>query len=312
MAKDWMSHPWIEKFLPDHLRPVDDHIFSDAHGLVIIKEMETALDRLIEYGKQVKSAQTFKKNGKTFHFRLKINQKRMKLLCFETPQSEAAIKKRITIDYVRKAYQPKNRSHRIKEATVQYIKNGQTFVRSIQKSTYFQNVFYKLEMLDEVLIGSLINRRPEIAETSPTAPARQEDKDLVQSSEEPFNYMKNINYQLNNEWKQIGSLLENRLNRLLEETHRLGLLYDLLDVEERYTVKRMLNNDIPSLINTYLSLAEEQQKTQTEHVYEALTKMEISVRATREAAEHTKLEKMEQLLQLNEKRYSGKRKNKLL
>ncbi|MFZ4452341.1 hypothetical protein [Salibacterium aidingense] len=310
MAKDWLMHPWLERFLPDHLRPVDDHIFSDAHGLVIVQETEAALDRLIDYGKQVKSAQTFKKNGKTFHFRLKINQKRMKVLSYETHKSEAAIKKRIVIEYIRKAYLPKSRQNRCKEATVQYIKNGQTFVRSIQKSSYFQGVFDKLELLDEALLGGLIEKKTnhDLSVSAPS-PEPTEDKDLIHSSEEPFYYIRELEEKRERSWGALPSMIDNRLKLLLEETQEAGSVYDSLDIEERYTVKRMLTRDIPSLLDTYLTLSEENRQQQTKQLYEALVKMEVNIRTLREKAEVTKVDKMEQLLELSERRYPVRKRN---
>ncbi|MFB4163355.1 hypothetical protein ACE1TI_05840 [Alteribacillus sp. JSM 102045] len=311
MTKDWLTHPWLEKFLPDHLRPVDDHIFSDAHGLDLVHDTEAALDRLIQHGKQVKTAQTFKKNGKTFHFRLKINQKRMKLLSYETPKSEAAIKKRIIIEYIRKAHLPKSRQNRFKEATVQYIKNGQTFVRSIQKSNFFQGIFYKCELLDEVLLGGLMEKSTSNHQTAHSfSSAPKEDKEFIQSSEEPFSFIKELESFLEPQYKILGNLLENRLKRLIEEIERTGKIYELLEIEEKYTIKRLLQKDIPSLIKTYLSLSSDYKNARTEQLYETLTKMEINIRAMREKAEYTKVEKMEQLLKLYEKRYpAAKNKN---
>ncbi|MGY4690050.1 hypothetical protein [Salibacterium sp. K-3] len=308
MAKDWLLHPWLERFLPDHMRPVDDHIFTDAHGLVIVQETEAALDRLIEYGKQVKPAQHFKKNGKMFHFRLKVNQKRMKLLSYENHKSEAAIKKRIVIEYIRKTYLPKERQNRCKEATVQYIKNGQTFVRSIQQSTYFQGIFDKLEQLDDALLGGLIRTG------APVAPADAEEqpekeKELIHSSDEPFYQLKELENKKEEAWRELPPLINNRLASLLEEIRRTGQLFDSLDVENRYTVKRMITKDIPSLIDTFLSLSGENRDKQTEQLYEALVKMEVNIRSLREKTEHVKVEQMEQLFELNERRYPVHRKN---
>ncbi|MFD2704497.1 hypothetical protein [Salibacterium lacus] len=310
MAKDWLLHPWLERFLPDRMRPVDDHIFSDAHGLVIVQETEGALDRLIEYGRQIKSSQNFKKNGDTFHFRLKVNQKRMKLLSYENHKSKAAIKKRIVIEYFRKSYLPKNRQKRCKEATVQYIKNGQTFVRSIQQSTYFQGIFDKLEQLDDALLGDLIQNQ------SPAAGAAEHkdgepsgEKDFIHSGEEPFHQLMELEKKKTESWQELPALINNRLSSLMEEIRRTGDLFDTLDVEDRYTIKRMLTKDIPSLVDTFLSLSSDNRGKQTEQLYEALVKMEVNVGKLREKTEHTKVEQMEQLIELNERRYPVQRKN---
>ncbi|SDH05671.1 hypothetical protein SAMN05192534_101469 [Alteribacillus persepolensis] len=309
LTRDWLSHPWFEKFLPDHLKPVDDHIFSDPHGLVLIEDTERALERLIQHGKQVKSSQTYKKNGKTFHFRLKINQKRMKLLSYETPKSEAAIKKRIIIEYLRKTYVTKSRrASRLKEASIQYIKNGQTFVRSIKKSRHFEQIFSKLETLDDALLRGLIDKPAADAKPA-SVPHSTQDKDFIQSSEEPLPSIRELKEFLIPHCHQLETLLENRLKRLLEEAEQIAEVFDVLDVEEKYIVKRLLKRDIPSLIQTYLSLPHDKQTEQTEPLYETLTKMELNIRSIREKTEDMKIEKMEQLLRLYDKRYPSKQNN---
>lgn len=296
LAKDWLTHPWIERWLPDHLRPVEDHIFTEAHGLDIVMEIESALDRLIEHAERVKHAQQFKKNGKTFRFRLKVNRKRMKMLAYETPSSEAAIKKRIVIDYLRKGIDANKRKNRLKDATVQYLKNGQTYIRSIKHSSHFQTVFYKLEILDDALFGRAISATP----PSSTPAKKTESKD----GEHPFSLVHSLENKLTMEWQTLDDMLTNRLTELLEELKRVEPVYHYFDIEERYMIKRMLQQDIPSLIETYLSLSKNHQQERFEKVYEALVHMEVTIKKLRHESERVKVEKMDQLLKLTEKRYS--------
>lgn len=296
LSKGWLSHPWIERWLPDHLRPVDEHIFSDAHGLDIVLEMEQALDRLIQHAKRVQHAQQFKKNTKTFRFRLKVNRKRMKLLAYETPSSEAAIKKRIIIEYLRKGFDAKKRKNPLKRATVQYLKNGQTYIRSIKHSSYFHTVFYKLDLLDDALSG-----RPISTSASPPSPSREKKDE--RKGEALHSLVQSLENKLSFDWRSLDNMLTNRLTELLAEMKQALSVYSHFDIEERYMLKRMLQQDIPSLIETYLSLSKTHQQERFEKVYEALVQMEISIRKLRVETERVKVDKMDQLLKLTEKRY---------
>jgi hypothetical protein len=66
----------------------------------------------------------------------------------------------------------------------------------------------------------------------------------------------------------------------------------------------MLTEDIPKLLHTYLSLKNEYQMAQKENVFVALSKMELSLIELNERLEQARLEKMEHLIRINEKRYS--------
>lgn len=301
MAKNWMAHPWVDRFIPDHRRQVEDQIFSDAHGLVMIQDMEAALDRLIEFGKQVKTTQTFKKSGKTFYFRLRVNQKRMRLLSYETYKSEAAIKKRVTIEYVRKAYNPGSKQNRFKEAYIQYRKNGETYLRSIRKSRFFQGVFYKLEQLDDQLLGRIPTAEPASSPALTT-----EDKHFVDSSEEPFQFIYKTESHIKLARSGLSRASERCLMEIVQEAREITKHYELLDLEERYTIKRMLQKDIPSLLEAYRLLSPDNQLIRQEELTLTLRQMRSTLEELHHKADALKAERVDYLFKLHEKRYPPK------
>lgn len=301
MAKNWMAHPWVDRFVPDHRRQVEDQIFSDAHGLVMIQDIEAALDRLIEFGKQVKTTQTFKKSGKTFYFRLRVNQKRMRLLSYETYKSEAAIKKRVTIEYVRKAYNPGSKQNRFKEAYIQYRKNGETYLRSIRKSRFFQGVFYKLEQLDDQLLGRIPTAEPVSSSALTT-----EDKHFVDSSEEPFQFIYKTESHIKLARSGLSRASERCLMEIVQEAREITKHYELLDLEERYTVKRMLQKDIPSLLEAYRLLSPDSQLIRQEELTLTLRQMRSTLEELHHKVDALKAERVDYLFKLHEKRYPPK------
>ncbi|QQK79952.1 hypothetical protein HUG20_08675 [Salicibibacter cibi] len=302
--KDWLTTSMQEFFLPERLRSVDDHIFSDPNGLSLIKESEAVIDKIITHVLEkgpVKGTQMFKKNGRTFKLKLKVSQKRLKLMSFDTHLSPSAIKKRVVITFVRQqTYKAQKKP--LKEGLVYYMKNGKSHVRSIQKSPFFQGIMEKFIQLDAALEGHAPTAGLSTPLTREEVSANNEDQ-LEQSS-----YEKAIRelYRQNSELPQA---LSNRLAQLLEEITTLTPSLHLLSVEDRYQIKRMIDEDIPHLLEAYRKLDEETQTTQMTRVYEALTKMEVNLRRLQEHENRAKTDRFEYLLKLNEKRYPNTKEN---
>lgn len=124
VVKDWLTTSIQEFFLPERLRSVDDHIFSDPNGLSLIKESEAVIDKIITHALEkgpLKGTQVFKKNGRTFKLKLKVSQKRLKLMSFDTHLSPSAIKKRVVMTFARQqTYKPQKKP--LKEGLVYYMK----------------------------------------------------------------------------------------------------------------------------------------------------------------------------------------------
>lgn len=81
----------------------------------------------------------------------------------------------------------------------------------------------------------------------------------------------------------------------------------MLEIEERYTIKRMLSEDIPNLLHTYLSLNAANQLAQKENLFVALSKMELTLMRYAEQLEQLRLQKMEHIIKVNEQRYDTNR-----
>ena len=303
VVKDWLTTSIQEFFLPERLRSVDDHIFSDPNGLSLIKEIEAVIDKIITHALEkgpLKGTQVFKKNGRTFKLKLKVSQKRLKLMSFDTHLSPSAIKKRVVMTFARQqTYKPQKKP--LKEGLVYYMKNGKSHVRSIQKSPFFQGLLEKFIQLDAALEGhaptAVANAQSATEEVAPG-----KDEQIEQSS-----YEKAIRelYRQNSELPQA---LSNRLQQLLEEITALTPALHLFSVEDRYQIKRMIDEDIPELLKAYRGLDEEAQSTQMSRVYEALTKMELTLQRLLEQEDRAKNDRFEYLLKLNEKRYPDNKK----
>ncbi|MBB6449092.1 hypothetical protein HNR44_001041 [Geomicrobium halophilum] len=300
--KDWFGSSWHEFFLPERLRAVDDHIFSDPNGLSLIKESEAVIEKIItrvlENG-PVKGTQVYKKNGRTFKLRLKVSQKRLSLMCFDTHLSPSAIKKRIVITIARQhSYKPNGKL--MKEGLVYYMKNGKSHVRSIQKSPFFHGITEKLLQLDSALDG----HAPTMV-TGGTSATLETDSPSKNQQSEQARYEQAIR-SLSHHGFDLPQALANRLDTLLDELSSLIPSLHLLSIEDRHQIKRMVNEDIPFLLEAYQDLDEDSQSAQMSRLYEALTKMEITLQHLQEHDHQAKHDRFEYLLKLNEKRYSNR------
>ncbi|WP_143018845.1 hypothetical protein [Natribacillus halophilus] len=299
--KDWLGTSFHEFFLPERIRAVDDHIFSDPNGLSLIKESEAVIDKIITHVLEkgpVKGTQVYKKNGRTFKLRLKVSQKRLKLMSFDTHLSPSAIKKRIVITFARQQTQ-KPTKKLLKEGLVYYMKNGKSHVRNIQKSPFFHGVIEKLIQLD----GALDGHAP--ATATGTASTTED----LSPSEDEQQEQSRYDTAVRNLYRQDADLpqaLSNRLHKLLEEINALTPSLHLLAIEDRHQVKRMIDEDIPDLLDAYRDLDEDDQTEQMSRVYEALTKMELNLQHVQEQENRVKTDRFEYLLKLNEKRYPNK------
>lgn len=302
-VKDWLTSSWRERFIPERMRTVDDHIFSDPNGLSLIKESEAVLDKVISHILKhgpPRGSQVYRKNGRTFKMRLKVSQKHLKLLTFDTHQSPSAIKKRFVLHYVRSEHS-KAQQKMIKDGFVYYMKNGKSHVRSVVKSPYFHGMIQKLQHIDGALDGhaptSLIQMQDQPDHEETISKEAKSERDQYAGS---LNYVSMLEHEL-------PAPLKNRLRQLLELLYPLKEQLRHLSVEDRYQVKRMLQQDIPNLLEAYQQLDEEEQSEQMEKVYETLTQMEITVSRLHDNEDDMKSERFDYLIRLNERRYNEKK-----
>ncbi|MBU8907326.1 hypothetical protein [Desertibacillus haloalkaliphilus] len=302
MFKSLVELPWVERFLPERLKPVNDELLSNAHSQLLIKETEKLLDKSAKQAPKPNSTQTFKKKEKEYVITLKIKKRKISILAYDTKQSGAAIKKRFFIECFRKYIKEKNGRGKCVEATIQYIESGKTYIRSIKKSPHFQSVFDCMSKLDDAMIGQLINSPPSVV----TMDRNNDDEELSKTPSELQQLMTETEQLIDKQDKfVIDPIIQSRLSRLLSQTEMLIPDFELLDIEERHLIKRMLREDLPNLIETYVSLSPQNQAIQKESLFIAISKMELTAITLTERLEQTRLQKMEHLLKLNELRYSN-------
>ncbi|WP_209122656.1 hypothetical protein [Alkalihalobacillus sp. BA299] len=300
MLNRLLEIPWIENILPDRLRPVQDEILLEEATLYTLHEAERILEHVIQQSSKYSKNRTVKKKHHEYVITVKIKKKMISLIIFDTYYSKSKFKKRIYIQCYRKHFKADHGVGKCKEASIHYTKDKKTYVRSVKKSPYTQNLFYKIDKLDDALLGQLIQNEKEANYPSRINQLKSNDqvKSLVIETNRLISHTRKLH---------IDPLIEKRLEHIIDHTEALLPEFSLLEIEERHMVKRMLNDDIPNLIHTFLSLSPENKLEQRENVFVALSKMELTLIRLKEDLEKARVERMEHLLKLNYLRYSNER-----
>jgi hypothetical protein len=293
--------PFFENLLPDRLKPVKDEYISDQYSQALLLETEKLIDDIIQLSEMERINRIFKRNSPQYKILLKIKKKRMRLDISDQRRSEAPIKKRIIIDMYRKIYKSNNGVGKVVESTIYYTYQGQSLVRSVKRSPYLQGIFYKLDMLDDALIGRLVKHNEhEIRQQVTNSPITEKQEELRNLLVE----MKRISN--HNQSLAVDPMIENRLGRVVHHIEKITPDFHLLEIEERHTIKRILREDLPNLLHSYVSLTPLQQLEQKENVFIAISRIELKVVGIIDQMEKMKLERMEHLLRLNKVRYDEK------
>ncbi|WP_413380623.1 hypothetical protein [Alkalihalobacillus sp. 1P02AB] len=298
--KDLMDSPWLRFFTPAHKRAVDEHLLRDEATTKLIKTGEKLIDHLISKAPGYNQKRSLRRKQKQSVVRLKINHKFIKLQLLDTKYSVSPIQKRITIICYRHYVRAKNGVGICKEASINYMKDGTWHVRSLKQSSLFQGIFFRIHRLDEAFSqgqnqteGSLelLDKQKELLGTSKTdhLPLLLEESKRFFDSVEQFS---------------INPLIQNRLERLIKQASKLSSDFDLLDYEEKHIVRRMFKEDVPKLLNTFLSLSLKNQLEQKENIFVTLSKMELTLIDYHNQLEKARVEKMNHLIRLQEMRYN--------
>lgn len=290
--------PFFENLLPDRLKPVKDEYISDQYSQALFLETEKLIEDIIQLSEMERINRIFKRKTPQVKILLKIKKKRMRLDISDQRGAEAPIKKRIIIDMYRKIYKSNNGVGKLVEATIYYTYQGQSFVRSVKRSPYLQSIFYKLDMLDDALTGRLVKHneheiRPQVT-NHPLSEKQEEIRNLVVE-------MKRISK--HNHSLAVDPIIENRLGRIIQHIEKITPDFHLLDIEDRHMLKRVLREDLPNLLHSFVSLTPQQQLEQKENVFVAISRIELKILAIIDQMEKMKLDRMEHLLRLNKVRY---------
>jgi hypothetical protein len=290
--------PFFESWLPDRLKPVNDEFISDQYSQALILETENFIDGVIQLTEINRINRTFKKKTNQVKIFLKIKKKRIRLDFSDQKFSEAPIKKRVIIDVYRKMYKAKNGVGKVVEATIYYTYQGQSHVRSVKRSPFSKGLFYKLDMLDDALMGLLVkHNEQELIISTPNralSEKNQEIKDLLIDIKRMTNENQTLTY---------DPIITSRLKRIVHHIEKTVPDFQLLEIEERHMLKRVLREDLPKLLHSYTALTTGQQLEQKENIFIALSRIELNIIDLLKQMETMKLARMEHLLRLNKVRY---------
>ncbi|KMK76701.1 hypothetical protein [Alkalihalobacillus pseudalcaliphilus] len=300
--KELTDSPWFKFLTPAHRRAVDEHLLRDEATNKLIKSAEKLIDHLTKKAPGYNQKRSIRRKQKDMIIRLKVNHKWIRLQIADTKYSVSPVQKRINIVCYRHYVKANNGIGVCKEATIHYYKDGKWHVRSIKQSPSFQGVFFRVHRLDEAFSTGA----PQ-TETSLEWLSKQREQlrssttdQLPYLLEESKRYFDSVNQ------FSIDPLIQNRLERLVEQASKISTDFDLLDYEEKHIVKRMFKEDIPKLLNTYLSLSLKNQLDQKENIFVTLSKMELTLLDYQNQLEKARVEKMNYLLKLQEIRYNRK------
>ncbi|GAF67064.1 hypothetical protein BTS2_3972 [Bacillus sp. TS-2] len=298
--KEFSDSPLLRFFTPAHRRAVDEHLLRDEATAKLIQEAEKVLDQLIKKAPNHNQKRNIRRKHKQYTIRLKVNHKYIKLNLNDTKYSVSPIHKRVTIICYRKYVKSKNGVGFCKEASIHYIKDGRSHLRSIRDSSSFHGLFFRIHRLDEAFVHGSSDAKGTLELLSVQEERLQSTKSenlghLIEESKRYFDSV--IHFSLD-------PLIENRLNRLVTQIAKLVPDFDLLDYEEKHIVRRMLKEDVPKLLNTYLSLSTKNQLNQKDNIFVALSKMELTIIDFQNILEKARVERMNHLIRLQELRYN--------
>ncbi len=281
---------------------MEEHLLKDSATQKLIHQAEDLLGNLIEKANGENKQRTVTRKRKESKIKIKLTHKYITIKLNDTKYTDSAIHKRIIITCHRKYMKAKNGVGSIKEASIHYIKDGRAHVRSIAESPLFSGIFYRIHRLDEAYSNGPGARFTvqELQSFQPSKGSSQQDLRLLQ--QESTRYLDALKR------FSVDPLIENRLTRILKQIDKLEGDFELLDYEEKHTVRRMLNEDIPKLLNTFLSLSTKHQLDHKENVFVSLSQMELTLMTFHEQLEKKRLEKMNHLLKLQKLRYEEERK----
>ncbi|MBU9723882.1 MULTISPECIES: hypothetical protein [Bacillaceae] len=290
---------WYEAFLPNYLKPLRDPQIETTYTKEMINEAVEFLSDLSSLSELPRLNKTFKRNIKGHLFKVKIKPKKLHLELLDTKKSSDPIKKRVYITTYRKQYKMEQGMGKCIDSTIYYQVNNKTVVRSIKKHHLFLTLFFQLHKLDvslsggnldEITVDQALGPGPDIEQNNTH---EEEKQKIIHQSNELLKKYKKIDTEISLLIQNIQAIIQ----ECLKDIH-------LLNFEEKHHVKRMINNDLPNLMETYKSLSHEQQLEKHEDVLESLRTMHTYMEGLQKDVQSSRMDRMEHLLRLNRVRYS--------
>jgi hypothetical protein len=292
---------WVIPLLPNYMKPLDEPALLNEHTKEFVYEAEEFISDLSALSELPRLNKTFKRSIQGFAYKIKIKQKKIHLEMADTSKSPSNIKKRVYITIYRKNVKMENGFGKIIDSTIYYHLNGKAVVRNIRKHPLFLSLFHHIHRLDLSLSGETVNveeiRDHPVQEEQNLAPAEDEKgqvKILLSSAEHTRKY-----------YRAVAPDVEKRLEIIYAELLRCTEEFHLLDLEEKHHMKRMIQHDLPNLLNTFQSLNETQKEEKYKEMISTLSNMTNFLRKQADDLQSTRMDRMNHLLKLNELRYSN-------
>ncbi|WP_245628147.1 hypothetical protein [Shouchella shacheensis] len=289
---------FLQLFTPAHKRPVDEHLLQDETTTRLIADTERLLRRMADNATGKNERRTIRRRQKDWDIKVKISYKHIRLLVADTKHSRSPVHKRIRVTCYRKYVRSANGVGLLREATIHYLKDGRMHVRSVQHSSLFKGILYGINRIDLAYVGGKSEEASfDLLATREEQLKSKQANDIHVLSQEAKRYVQTM------QQFSLDPMLENKLTRILAQVKRLEDDFSLLGYEEKHTVRRLLKEDLPSLMGAYLALSKANQMEQKDNVFVSLSKMELSLIGLNGELETTKIERMEHVLRLQELRY---------
>ncbi|SDY89229.1 hypothetical protein SAMN05421736_104106 [Evansella caseinilytica] len=289
---------WLEGFLPNYLKPLRDAKIETEDMKEFIREAEEFISDLASLSELPRLNKTFKRNIRGYLYKIKIKPKKLHLELLDTKKSPDQLKKRVYITTYRKQFKAEKGMGKCIDSTIYYQSDNRTIVRNVRKHHLFQRLFLLVHQLDMSLAG----KKPS------EAPLPEPAAEKLQPSvfDEKQHKQKALIVKVNEVIKEYGALDElilTKLNELRFAISECAENIELLDIEEKHHLNRLVNNDLPNLLETYKSLTETQRKESYEDVVGAIHSMRTFVEKQDREIKASRMDRMKQLLKLNELRY---------
>jgi len=292
---------WLEPLLPNYLKPLNDPAIETEDTREFVQEAVEFLSDLTSLSELPRLNKTFKRTIKGFLFKIKIKQKKIHVELLDTKKTSAAIRKRVYITIYRKQYKAEKGLGKCVDSTIYYQVETRTVVRNIRRHPLFQPVFIKLHQLDRSLSGEKL-----LPEETPLIPM-EKDKKLPEKVEKEQRLILQQMEEVANKYRNKDALIDTKLKELYSAIRECVMEVELLDIEERHHIKRLVGYDLPNLLETYVSLSMEQRIKSREDVIYSIHSMRTYIENQATQLHSSRMDRMKQLLQLNRLRYETKK-----
>ncbi|QKS71149.1 hypothetical protein FLK61_31025 [Paenalkalicoccus suaedae] len=293
-----LEHRFVTPFLPNYLKPLDDPTLVNEQTKEFVYEAEEFISDLAALSELPRLNKTFKRSIHGYSYKIKIKAKKIHLEMIDTQKSSSTIKKRLFITMFRRHIKQEGGIGKVADSTIYYQKNGRTSVRNVKRHPAFLSLFYHIHRLDLSISGEDIPDTAVLLEQHDSSKPQP-----LPEGEDQLALLKNHLADVQTRFASLDPSIEATLYQIKEAVDSYEEEFHLLDVEERHRLKRMILHDIPSTLQTYLSLSSEKQKESLPKIIQSFKNMHSFLLSQSRDLEKTRMDRMNHLLTLNDLRY---------